>query len=231
MEGILLDQEFLSFPEEIADAYSYVYEWLSKLMPGFDKKGPPSNLNQTKNDNENRRNTGREFTYLLPGHTMKVYQSFLLMEDEACHNNRSNFLDKPRVSIIDDGCGGGTATIALISLMVNYQKYRLANNLPIFHIRMFCLGLDPNRRALDIYGKFLQKCNDNIEPLLITLEKPQIIEGTFPNETARVNEWLEFQENIHCVILALSNVIRPITDQHNLLCFRRNWSKAPLELV
>lgn len=217
-----LAREYLSFPDEIDKAYSEVYQWLSDFMPNFDERGAPSNLDLTGNEEVDRVNVGREFTYLLPGHMMKVYQTLLFIESEALSHNTSSLLDKPYVSIIDVGCGGGTATIALISLILNHQKYRLSKNVPIFPVIINCFGIDVNDRALKIYGKFLEKCTAKVKPHLIEVRNTRMFPGTLPENLARIIEWLDDNNHTQCVLIALSNVIRSFTNQYTKDSKRRN---------
>jgi hypothetical protein len=161
-----LAREHLSFPNEIDEAYSAVIDWLSGLegMAGFDRT---RNIDLDSNDMPN---AGRQFSILLPAHTMKVYQTLLYLEHDPANEQTISILEQPHISIIDDGCGGGTASVALISLVVNYQKYKTTNKLPIFPITIACLGIDPNENALQIYGTFLCECAAKVKHLLIAVQ-------------------------------------------------------------
>lgn len=205
-----LTHEYLEFPVEIDDAYSEVMDWLSNLtgMHEFDA---------TRNINLNSYqmpDTGRQFSQFLPAHTMKVYQTLLDIELQSINTGTTSILEQPNILIIDDGCGGGTATIALISLFINYQNFRLMTDLPLSPVSINCLGIDPNENALKIYGLFLEKCKTKIENLLIAVKDTRIFLGTLPNNTAPIIEWIAEQKRTHCIIVALSNIIRPLTQDY-----------------
>lgn len=216
-----LAREYLSFPDEIDKAYSSVFNWLSSLTPDFDRRGAPSNLDATGDLPLDQRNTAREFTYLLPNHHMKVYQTLLVVEAEGVDQHTGSILDRPRVAIIDDGCGGGTASVALISLIVNYQKYKLDKQLPIFPVTVSCFGIDKKDAALEIYGKFVSECADRIRHLLINVEEIGIRPGTLPENTARIIEWLADQGRTYCLTFGLANLIRSLAREHRQTRERR----------
>lgn len=210
-----LARQYLSFPDEIRDAYSGVYGWLSGRTPNFDKKGAPSSLDATGDPALDWLNTAREFTYLLPSHHMKVYQTLLVVESEGVDQHAGSILDRPQVAIVDDGCGGGTASVAFISLLVNYQKYKMANQLPVFPVTVSCLGIDPKDAALQIYARFLSECADRVTHLLVDVSEIAVFPGTLPGNAARIIEWVAERGRTHCLALVLANVIRSLTREYD----------------
>lgn len=122
-----LTSEYLSFPPEVNESYSSLIHWLGTLdgMQDFDA---------TRNfdlDSHDWPNVGRQISQLLPSHTMKTYKCLLCLEEETVARQSVSLLDQPNILVIDNGCGGGTASVALISLITNYQRHKLANGLPI----------------------------------------------------------------------------------------------------
>jgi hypothetical protein len=212
-----LSLKFYNFPQEVEDAYSSTYSWLSNIegMNDFDKKGSPSSLDPLGEVEKDRRNTGREFTFFLPSHTLKAYHLLLLIESELLNDNRTVVIDKNRISIVDIGCGGGSATIALISLLTNYQRYKINNDLPISKISLNCFGIDPNEFALQIYCKFVEECATRVNSFLIDVSIDEIIPTSFQEGLNRIIEWAAEENNKHCVVMAFGNVIRPFTKSLN----------------
>jgi hypothetical protein len=213
-----LAREYLSFPDEIDEAYSAMINWLRSLegMADFDKH------RTIDLESQEMVHTGRQFSILLPGHTMKVYRTLLDVESKAITAQLDSILEQSCISLIDDGCGGGTASVALISLIVNYQKYRLANGLPIFPFRIKCLGIDRNDNALKAYCQFLGHCTEPIKPLLVEVDEIAILPGTLPSNSAQVSEWIEAQDRTRFVLLMLSNLILSLTEEFEEMRERRS---------
>ena len=213
-----LTRDYLCFPSEIDEAYSVVINWLSGLegMAGFDRYG------KVNLDSDELRHTGRQFSRFLPSHTLKVYQTLLHFESESITKRSTSLLEQPYILLVDDGCGGGTASVALISLVANYQKYRVANGLPIFPVTISCLGVDLNDNALKIYARFLGECASRVEPLMVSVKDIGVFPGTLPENAAPIIERGPGQDRTHCAVFALANIIRPLTRQHARTSERRS---------
>jgi len=213
-----LSKPYFEYPAEVNKAYKSVVDWLSnRYMIGFNAKkgsGKP-NLDSSGDFSKDRHNTGQEFTFLLPSHSMKVYQTYLKIESKMVQEATNAILGKTTLTIIDIGCGGGTASIALISLLTNYQKYRLQHQLPITPITLDCLGIDPNSHALQIYAEFLTECSTTVEDLLIRIRDIRVLPGTLPENSSETLQWLSRQKRVHGLVLAFSNVIRPLAQIHS----------------
>jgi len=214
----------LSFPPEVDGAYCAVCESLSTRMPCFDKRGSPTTLDPRGDEELDRRNAGREFTYLLPSHHMKVYRCLLKVESYL-HNMRLDrdggaVLDTPNVVVVDDGCGGGTASAAIISLLVKYQSYRRDRQLPVHPVVVNCVGVDPRDPALEIYAEFLQECSDRVGRHLVQVESILVLPGTLPANLAHVMETLA-RPRTHSVTLVLANLIRSLTRERTETGLRR----------
>lgn len=203
------------FPKEIESAYSSTIKWLLQLegMNGFNTQWL-KNLDyyNPQNEIENWRGAGQEFSQLLPNHTLKAYALFLQMEQDFYGDVAFHILDQPIISILDNGCGGGSVTAGLILLILKYQKYKLANNLPLFPIKINCFGLEPNLMALQIYKSFIDKCAKGIRKYSIEVDV-QIMAGTLPTHIGEINEWLSQQKRLHHLIIGFGNVIRPIRNE------------------
>ena len=205
--------EYFAFPKEVDQSYSYIINWLSTLdgMEDFDTSG---NLDL---DSDEWLDTGRQVSRFLPSHTMKVYQSLLQVESNALDNqsdNRIGLLGQPNILILDNGCGGGTATLGLIMLISNYQKYRFSHHLPLYPVALSCIGIDPNEKALIVYGKFIEHLRGKFKHLLIDIGDVLTLPGTLPENSDCMQDLLANKDRAHCVFLALSNLIRPLTSEY-----------------
>lgn len=220
-----LNRDFFECPEEMDIAYSNVYSWLKQQSDGVEKfiQNGKFVLDYYKpgseNEDSNWKGTGWEFSRLLPSHTTKAYKLFLQIQSELeskSNDSTKTLLDLPTLSIIDNGCGGGSVTIALLSLLINYQKHRLAQKQAIYPVKFFCLGIDPNYIALEVYTKFLSEYKDLSQKYLIECNV-QVLFGTFAGQIGEIIGWINKQDRLHNVVLGMGNVIRPITQEYNYL--------------
>ena len=214
-----LSREYLSFPNEIDEAYTTVINWLYTL-PGM------ANFDESRNfklDSYEMLDTGRQFSQLLPRHAMKAYQTLLGIEYESITKNESGILDQPYILLVDVGCGGGTASVAIISLIVNFQKYRINSGLPMFPVIINCFGIDINDNALEIYGVFLKECAAKTEKLMVDIKNVKILPGTLPANTASIIEWIVDEGQTYRMIIACANIIRPLTKEYEEANKSRNF--------
>jgi len=214
-----LNRKIFDFPDEISSAYASAYSWLLEKTNGIEDfiengKFEYHYFNPTPENREsNWKNAGYELSRFLPNHTLKAYQIFLQIQEEMeSRKDNSTLLDLPNLYIIDNGCGGGTVTIGLLCLVLNYQKYKIANRDPIFPVSINCLGLDPNLMVLDIYKKFLDECGYLLNEYSIEIT-PNILPKPLPDCLGEVTEWVSSQKRIHKLIIGLGNVVRPLTEE------------------
>lgn len=214
-----LSRKIYDFPEEIEQAYANTYSWLLEKAGNIEEfitKGPfdyhyySSNL---ESKDKNWKNAGWEFSRLLPNHSLKAYQLFLQIQDEIENKEDGNsFLDTPNLYIIDDGCGGGTVTIGLLILLLNYQKYKIANRIPVFPFTVNSLGLDPNLMVLEIYERFLGECKPLLGQYSIEIQT-DILPRTLPECLGEITDWVNSQKRIHKLIVGFGNIVRPLTEE------------------
>lgn len=212
-----LSRDYFDFPEIVDDVYSSVYNWISNQegMRDFDVDGPPSNLNNVADNHESRVNTAREFSYLLPAHTLKIYRALLEVEEGAKSSSIPILLDRPEILLVDVGCGGGTASTGLISLLLNYQAYRRSHNLPVSAVNIRIAAIDPNDYALEIYNTFIRECQERIRHELLNLTITLIPER-FNASMPRLLEWVNSSgKRISTCMIAFGNVIRPFIAENN----------------
>jgi len=194
------------FPSEVELAYSATRRWITSL-PELENQNIDK-LPTDLNNEYDHLNTAREFTSLLPSHTLKMYDVFLNMEANAELNSLSFALDKPCLYLIDVGCGGGSGSIALLSLVLNFQKFRLEQGIPIYPIKIYFLGIDPNQFVLNIFSCFLKEIASRVTEMLIEIEY-MVIDGKLSTETNTILQWANDKGLIDSCIFAFGNVIRP----------------------
>jgi hypothetical protein len=204
-----MTQPRFHFPDEINGAYSAIMNWLRSQpdMDRFERRMPDLN-GITLPD------IGGQVSRYLPSHVMKVYRSLLRLQEDRYRNDDPGLLGQPNITVIDNGCGAGTASVALISMMVNYQHHRMDSGLPIYPIRIQCFGIDPNEYALTVYPRFVRECASRVARLLVDVEVKQMYLGTLVTALAELRQMLDEQQRSHCVVLALANIIRPLTTIH-----------------
>ena len=165
---------------------------------------PPNDLNNIQSPVD----IAREFTSLLPAHTLKAYAQILKCEDSSLKTGSFFVLDKPKIHLLDIGCGGGSASVALLMLLSNYHQFRVERNLPIYPVCVNLLGIDPNPYALTIYSCFITETKNEISQSLINV-KYVVINGKLSENTTSILEWLNSYEVINSCIFTFGNVIRP----------------------
>ncbi len=203
------EKQHLSFPSEIEDCYELTIDWLSTL-DGMDNFDASSSI---KLDADDWRNTGRQFSVRLPSHSTKVYQTLLQLEESASSQKLPGILEKARLTLVDIGCGGGSASIALINLLLNYQKYKIENGLPLFPVHLNFIGIDPNSNALGIYEKFFEECMHKTEKFLIKIDKILTLPGKFSENAAAVINFLKDQDRTQTIVFTFANVVRPLENE------------------
>ena len=211
-----LSKDHYEFSQEMDWVYSSIYDFLQST-PGlhdFDKRGAPEDLNNGKNVLKDKINTAREITYLLSAHTLKNYHVFMKFEEKNKASKQPLLLDNPSVVILDNGCGGGSASIALIQLFANYQKFRIENNHPITTITIHVLGIDPNLFALEIFTHFMKESETRLCSLLINI-KCEVFPGTLSENLGFCLDWIARIGSIGTCILSFSNIIRPLASSFN----------------
>ena len=156
-----LKKIYFQFSTEFNDAYQRTEENIKNEL-GIDEDKNIQKKPKRLNNEDDALNTAREFTHYLRSHTIKVYEQLLRCEKASLKKDSFFVLDKPIICFADVGCGGGTASIALLMLLSNYQKFRLQKNCPIYPVEVNLLGLDPNSHALKIFTRFLEETKREI---------------------------------------------------------------------
>ncbi len=213
----------IEFTKTANSSYSKICNWF-ETIPEFEGKNyytsPNSLRNENKSGNENRfLDTAREFTFLLPSHTLKMYDTLIKLERRALEQEWSHALNKPIVTYIDNGCGGGSASIALLMLLENFQVFKLEKDIPIFPITINLLGIDPNDFALDIFTNFICEYSSQLSKYLISVNLA-ILNGTLSSEGSKVISWLNNLGRLNNCIIAFGNIIRPLDTEYGHFSFR-----------
>ncbi len=205
-------KQTITFPDEFDQSYSQTRKQLKRIL----KISQESNIDTSPRDLNNIEgplDTAREFTYLLPTHTAKAYREYLRNEEVAQKKKNILILDKPVIHLLDIGCGGGAASVALLMIISNYQKHRIALGLPTYPVKLNILGIDPNPHALVVYNQFLNEIGKVLNPLLISVDF-KIINGKLSESNPSILQWLNSFETINSCLFVFSNVIRPLSDEY-----------------
>lgn len=226
---LFLNQELqksnLSFSEEIEQIYSSVINWLLTLdgMNEFDKEY------RQELESNNLIDTASQFSQFFPTHTLKVYQSLLNLEKLALTNLMGGLLERPSLTILDNGCGGGAASVALLMLLMNFQQFKSTNYLPLTPVSISFVGLDPNENALLIYSKFLELSESKAMEFSIDTDV-KTLSGKLHENTANILNAFQSRSRTNCVVLALSNVIRPLANEQREASQKRfTWKKLGID--
>jgi hypothetical protein len=203
------DKPHLGFSDEFDNAFSKTRKALKRKHPKQNIDRLPTDLNNITNSLD----TAREFTSLLPAHTLKVYAQLLKCEDVTINKNGFFVLDKPQIYMVDVGCGAGSASIALLMFLSNYQKFRIINKLPIYPVSVYLLGIDPNSHAINIYDRFISKASEEISKLLINIVHGEI-HGKLSENSNDVLNWFDLYGLKNSCIFAFGNIIRPYNTEY-----------------
>jgi len=200
-------QNKLEFPEELQNIYSAV-------VLDFLRKHPQINSGRYDLDDESIQSVAAQFYRLFPAHFYKAYYSLLCNErDRYFHGNGTCILHWPAVTMVDIGCGSGAVSAALLSMILRFQKFLIRSGHSIAAIDVKLIGMDPNQNALSVYRTIIERFSSVLSLNLIRV-KTEVVDGGFPgNDTDRL---LQSCQPLHrnYVIIALSNVIRPLVQLH-----------------
>jgi hypothetical protein len=222
----LKDQTAYKFPDYLQNIYSIIIDDYCKQNPKFRKdfnyrecvdKIFKSNVPYTESDQKNH--ILEQFYCFFPTHYFKFLHSLVTTELENIENNSTNILTWQSVTFIDIGCGAGAGSLALLTLIIEYQKFLVVQNKPISPIRIYLIGLDPSKNMLLLYKQILEYLKDKFYYCLINI-KYDIINRAFSEGIDElINRFKPL--NNHSVFLGMSNVIRPLSD-----CFNRGETPA-----
>lgn len=200
-------QNRLEFPKELENIYSAIVSILRKEYPQIDTGS--YNL-----DDESSQSVAGQFYKLFPAHFYKAYYSLLYNEWERFSSGKGTcLLHWPAVTLVDIGCGSGAVSVALLSVLLRFQKFLIQSGHSVSAVDVKLIGMDPNRNALNLYQRIVERFSSVLLLNLIRVS-PVVVTGEFPGNDTDV--LLQSQQPLHrnYMLIALSNVIRPLVHLH-----------------
>ena len=157
---------------------------------------------------------------LFPSHCLKFLQALAIAEQASLkEKGETDILAWPSVTLVDIGCGAGAASAALLALLQSYQQFLITNGKPISPIRALLIGFDPNANMLGLYDRVIKEYAGLLSPWLVDARYEMLAEP-FPQGMRRLTHNFR-PTNSHFVLLAMSNVIRPL--RHSFQIGQTSW--------
>ena len=137
----------------------------------------------------------------------------------------------PNVVVVDIGCGGGAATAALVSTILELQAKELVRR----DIHLMCIGVDPAENVLGIYSQFMTNLEQRLPSSSVLLnfqvvDRPMSESVTDLDEHLResISDWV--QPALPHVFLMQSNVVWPL-DRLYVDQQERHWRLSGLGVL
>lgn len=206
-----MSDSIYSFHPTIQKAYLKTLQWLHQRGIGYrslDYEDLKKNLYSFTPES-----TAAQFHSYTPGHAFKVQHIINgLIEKDRLYKL---FIPNTPIVLIDIGCGCGAASIGLMNALLNDAiRSRLASNL-----RIFLLGIDPDKEALKIYKTFfseLQKCLNDLNSG-ISIECKTIAKGLpYPNHDIkkRMEQLLTSSDKLYIPqVIGIQSNILPVLNK------------------
>ena len=211
----LKDENAYKFPDYLQNIYSKIN---SNIIKKYDYLRNVYCKDINLND-DSEIGTFKQFRCFFPTHYFKFLQSLVITELGNIENNSTNILTWQSVTFIDIGCGAGAGSLALLTLIIEYQKFLIEKNKPISPIRIYLIGLDPSENMLSLYEQILDCLKSSFYHYLIDI-KYDTLKSAFPEGIDELTGKFNPLNN-HSVFSGMSNVIRPLWD-----CFNRGETSA-----
>ena len=202
LNGILSDDP-LQLPRTLDHVYSGIISELRREFPDLDQCH--YSLDE---DDDSPRSAACQLYKLYPSHCLKFLQALATVELASLKKTgETDILAWPSVTVVDIGCGAGAASTALLGLLQNYQQFLIANGKPISPIRVLLIGFDPSESMLGLYDRMMKEYAELLSPWLVDVRYEKLAEP-FPQGVRQLTHQFR-PTNLHSVLLAMSNVIRP----------------------
>lgn len=207
------------------DAYFHTLEWIKSWphVAGFTEKGKKPDL-----DDGSEFSIAKHFYWYYDTHFFKA-QNSLVSTYLVSHNLLStNWLDQPKLWVLDIGCGTGAATCALLDLLCEYHDYRWKHGYPVWDTQLHIVAVDPCKPALDVYSKMLECLQPSLVQFHIAVEVCQV-QDEFPQPTCLdkiLKGWKG--DDAHVLLAMSSNVIRPLQNMWDKLLGMLNLTGSSL---
>jgi hypothetical protein len=200
-------EQQLCFTDSLNNVYSALISQLKQDFPGLNYYKLPSLNDDSPQD------VAYQFYKYFPTHFFKFFQALVITEQESLETGMNNVLNWSSVTFVDIGCGAGAGSIALLFLLECYQQFLINTNKPISPIRVFLVGFDPSENMISLYRRVVEAYIPKLSPLLIHVGYKTLIEP-FPQGVEQLTYTCQ-PNNLHSVLLGISNVVRPLWDSFN----------------
>jgi SAM-dependent methyltransferase len=155
-------------------------------------------------------------------HALISLENYVELQEPLC-------IDRPYLSVLDIGCGGGAASNALLTFIDNYQELHVINKVPISNVEIRFFGIDPSQTVELIYQNMLKQHSILVSDNLLTTNSHYIAES-FNQDTIEILKG-QINEGEHIVFVAMSNVVRPLWQQWTKLLPRMAFGTTEGELL
>ena len=194
--------------EVVQQAYLEVHEWLNNGTPRSKTWGYMS-MHKPCPDKVDMLHVAAQFASYFPTHHFKNrYALSKIMDagtfvDQLQHN--------PIVVAVDIGCGGGAASAALVSAILDLQaEQRLQRNL-----NLICIGVDPAENVLAIYNQLMTNIKQRLPSSSITM-LIRVVDRSVSESVTDLDEHMREvlqkwrQPALTHVFLMQSNIVSPL---------------------
>jgi len=195
------------FSPRIHAAYNQAISSLEKdpRLAGFNQDDSKPDL-----DDDSLYGGAKHFYWYFQTHHSKAQYALLRLSNEAIRRDHDSWLNDPRLSIIDIGCGTGAATFAILDLLCDYNEYCWNNKHPTWHREVQLVAMEPSAHAIAIMRRLLEALEPELSfnSISVTLT---IINEPFPSPDCIKQLKMTWSpvNPISCLTIS-SNVIRPI---------------------
>ena len=159
----------------------------------------------------------------FPSHFFKFQDALLRWEENWQKQNKTFLLNKYQVTFVDLGCGAGAASVALLSILEQYQIYLDQHGIKTEPITVNLIALDPIQTELDVYESVLKNYLLELKYWKITGNISTICQP-FPQGKSAIIKALELQQGSN-LIVGMSNLINWIWNEADIY-WETNETKA-----
>lgn len=147
-------------------------------------------------------------------HFFKFQRAILSREHEidGASPFTPSIFDKSHLTVLDIGTGVGTAPLAIIDLLRNYQKAKVELGYTPFVINLNLILVEPNKLKHRVLDELLSKYKDLVDSHLININQ-KVIGRCFPDEDC-LNEILSTDVCSSTLLVSMSCLLYWVLRQH-----------------
>jgi hypothetical protein len=157
------------------------------------------------------RGVAHRMYWWFPTHFFKFQDALLRCEERYQKKNSIFILDKPQVTFVDLGCGAGAASVAILSVIEQYQLYLQKKGVRADAIVVNLIALDHCQAELDVYETIVGEYTLKLSEHQITVNAHTICQPLSQGTPAIIEELLSIQGNV--LIVGMSNLINWIWNE------------------